>query len=91
MDNSWYSYNFILPVWNQVDTSKAIAYGTKNHMRASLSSLGRASELSNLISMNVTAQNFLVVISWVIVAGVGLALMGVRHHRTQMKQAAKKD
>lgn len=33
---SWYSYNFILPVWNQVDTSKALAYGTKNHMRASV-------------------------------------------------------
>ena len=28
----FYLYNFILPVWNAVDTAKSIMFGTKNHL-----------------------------------------------------------
>jgi len=28
----WYTYGFIMPVWNSVDASKSIIFGTKNHL-----------------------------------------------------------
>lgn len=28
----WYSYGFIMPVWNSIDVAKSVIFGTKNHL-----------------------------------------------------------